>query len=231
MIELGKAYDHSKVEDKIYKIWEQSGFFNPDKLPGKRKEPYTIIMPPPNANAPIACGARLGLTIEDILIRYHRMQGKKTLWLPGSDHAGFETQVVFEKKLEKEGRSRFKMQREEFYKEIWDYVQTNKHISEHGHKTARCLLRLGAEHFYPGPGNRKSRLPDFQTNVRRRANLPRPDAWATGAASTRQRCLTWKPNTKSGTEPLLLSKIRPVCYFHLSPRNQIRRQVCDYAPR
>ncbi len=138
MIELEKAYDHSKVEQKIYKIWEDSGFFNPDNLPGDRKEPYTIIMPPPNANAPMHLGHALFVTIEDILIRYKRMRGYKALWQPGTDHAGFETQVVFEKKLEKEGRSRFKMRREEFYKEIWDFVQSNKHITENG------LKRLGA---------------------------------------------------------------------------------------
>lgn len=138
MTELEKAYDHASVEEKIYKLWEASGFFNPDNLPGERKEPYTIIMPPPNANAPMHLGHALFVTIEDILIRYQRMQGKKALWLPGEDHAGFETQVVFEKKLEKEGRSRFKMQREEFYKEVWDFVQANKHITENG------LRRLGA---------------------------------------------------------------------------------------
>jgi valyl-tRNA synthetase len=138
MIELDKTYDHGKVEEKIYKMWEESGYFNPDNLPGDRREPYTIIMPPPNANAPMHLGHALFVTIEDILIRYQRMQGKKTLWQPGTDHAGFETQVVFEKKLEKEGRSRFKMQREEFYKEIWDFVQSNKHITENG------LRRLGA---------------------------------------------------------------------------------------
>ena len=137
-MELEKAYDHTQVEDKIYKLWEQSGYFNPDKLPGNRTEPYTIIMPPPNANAPMHLGHALFVTIEDILIRYQRMQGKKALWQPGTDHAGFETQVVFEKKLEKEGRSRFKMQREEFYKEVWDFVQSNKHITENG------LRRLGA---------------------------------------------------------------------------------------
>lgn len=138
MTELEKAYDHSKVEEKIYKLWEESGYFNPDKLPGERKQPYTIIMPPPNANAPMHLGHALFVTIEDILIRYKRMRGYKTLWQPGTDHAGFETQVVFEKKLEKEGRSRFKMTREEFYKEVWDFVQGNKHITENS------LKRLGA---------------------------------------------------------------------------------------
>ncbi|MEK7084592.1 MAG: class I tRNA ligase family protein, partial [Patescibacteria group bacterium] len=83
-------------------------------------------------------GHALGYTIQDILIRFHRMNGKRTLWLPGSDHAGFETQVVFEKKLEKEGTSRFKMTREEFYQKTWDYVQENKHISE------TAIKRLGS---------------------------------------------------------------------------------------
>ncbi len=130
MAELEKAYDHSKVEDKIYKMWEESGFFNPGNLPGERKQPYTIIMPPSNANAAPHLGHALGFTIQDILIRFERMRGKKTLYLPGTDHAGFETQVVFEKKLEKESRSRFEMTREQFYKEAWDFVQANKHITE-----------------------------------------------------------------------------------------------------
>lgn len=134
-MDLPKAYDPKKYEEDIYRRWEESGFFNPDNLSG---EPFTIIMPPPNANAPSHVGHALGYTIQDILIRFHRMRGRKTLWLPGTDHAGFETQVVFEKKLEKEGTSRFKMTREEFYQACWEYVQTNKHISE------TAIRRLGA---------------------------------------------------------------------------------------
>ena len=139
-IELPKVYNPKETEDKIYKLWEESGYFNPDKLPLRQAQgkPYTIIMPPANANAPLHVGHALGITIQDILIRYHRMKGKKTLYLPGTDHAGFETQVVFEKYLEKQGRSRFKMTREEFYKECWDFVQNNKHLSEVG------LKKLGA---------------------------------------------------------------------------------------
>jgi len=135
---LEKAYDASAHEKKLYKEWEASGFFNPDDLPDQGGEPYCIIMPPPNANAPLHAGHALFLTIQDILIRFARMRGKRALWLPGTDHAGFETQVVFEKKLEKQGRSRFKMEREEFYKEIWDFVQENKHVSEEG------MRRMGA---------------------------------------------------------------------------------------
>lgn len=134
MQNIPTTYDQGKEKD-IYKLWELSGYFNPDNLEG---EPYTIIMPPPNANAPLHVGHVLFLTVEDIIIRYQRMRGKKTLWLPGTDHAGFETQVVFEKKLEKEGRSRFKMQRDEFFKEAWEFVQNNKHVTEEG------IKRLGA---------------------------------------------------------------------------------------
>lgn len=126
---LLKPYNPKETESKIYKLWEDSGFFNPDNLPdnedGKRKEAFTIIMPPVNANGSLHAGHGLVMTIEDIMIRYKRMQGFKTLWLPGLDHAGFETQVVYEKKLEKEGRTRFGMDPKELYKEILDFTLTN----------------------------------------------------------------------------------------------------------
>ena len=129
-MELPKVYDPKKVEEKIYTLWQKSGFFNPDKLPGKRKKSYTIIMPPPNANGSLHIGHAVFVTIEDIMIRYHRMKGDKTLWLPGADHAGFETQVVFDKKLEKEGRSRFQTPPDQLYKEILEFTLNNKKIME-----------------------------------------------------------------------------------------------------
>lgn len=124
--ELPKAYNPKETEDRIYKLWEESGYFNPDNLPERHKEPFTIIMPPTNANGSLHAGHALVLTIEDIMIRYKRMRGYKTLWLPGLDHAGFETQVVFEKKLEKEGRSRFQMERQRLYNEILEFTLNNK---------------------------------------------------------------------------------------------------------
>ena len=127
---LLKPFDATSVEPTLYKLWEESGYFNPDKLPKRSNETYTIIMPPPNANGSLHAGHALFVTIQDILIRYHRMQGKKALWLPGADHAGFETQVVYEKKLEKEGRSRFEMSREDLYKEILDFTLSNKSFME-----------------------------------------------------------------------------------------------------
>jgi valyl-tRNA synthetase len=132
-----KPYDQSK-EKEIYAAWEQSGYFNPDNLPTSgiknlkfKIDNFSIVMPPPNANGSLHVGHALGMTVEDLLIRYWRMRGRKTLWLPGADHAGFETQVVFEKKLEKEGTSRFEILqkpngREELYQKIWDFTQANK---------------------------------------------------------------------------------------------------------
>ena len=122
---LLKPYDPKTTEERIYKLWEESGFFNPDNLPDEKKETFTIIMPPVNANGALHAGHGLVLTIEDIMVRYKRMQGYKTLWLPGLDHAGFETQVVYEKKLEKEGRTRFGMDSKVLYKEILDFTLTN----------------------------------------------------------------------------------------------------------
>ena len=130
-----KPYNPAEHENKIYKMWEESGFFNPDvcikkEVTAPDAEIFSIVMPPPNANASLHAGHALFVTIEDIMIRYARMQGKRTLWFPGSDHAGFETQAVYEKHLQKEGRSRFDMTNEELRAEIWDFVQTNKAMME-----------------------------------------------------------------------------------------------------
>jgi valyl-tRNA synthetase len=120
-----KPYNPQETEPRIYKMWEDSGFFNPDNLPARHKESFTIIMPPTNANGSLHAGHGLVMTIEDIITRYKRMAGYKTLWLPGLDHAGFETQVVYEKKLEKEGKSRFDIEPKQLYKDILDFTLSN----------------------------------------------------------------------------------------------------------
>ncbi len=125
-----KPYDPSEHEKNIYKLWEDSGYFNPDNLPGERTEAFTIVMPPPNANGSLHAGHGLVFTIEDTMMRFERMRGKKALWLPGADHAGFETQVVYEKKLQKEGRSRFQMEPKELYDEIMEFTMSNKSFME-----------------------------------------------------------------------------------------------------
>jgi valyl-tRNA synthetase len=121
-----KPYNPLETESRIYEKWLQSGYFKPENLPGKRTEPFTVIMPPPNANGSLHAGHAVFVTIEDLLIRYKRMRGYATLWLPGADHAGFETQVVYEKKLEKEGRSRFNMDPKELREEIMNFTLANK---------------------------------------------------------------------------------------------------------
>ena len=128
--QLLKPFEAKTVEPSLYEMWNTSGYFNPDMLPGERSETYTIIMPPPNANGSLHAGHALFVTVQDILIRFNRMNGKKALWVPGADHAGFETQVVYEKKLEKEGRSRFDMSRDDLYKEIMDFTLSNKTFME-----------------------------------------------------------------------------------------------------
>ncbi|TSC68128.1 MAG: valyl-tRNA synthetase [Parcubacteria group bacterium Gr01-1014_72] len=122
---LLKPYEPHETEARIYKLWEESGFFNPDNLPERKGGCYTIIMPPTNANGALHAGHGLVVAIEDLIIRYKRMRGFKTLWLPGLDHAGFETQAVYEKQLEKEGRSRFEIEPKKLYQEILDFTLKN----------------------------------------------------------------------------------------------------------
>jgi valyl-tRNA synthetase len=124
---MEKTYDHKESEDEIYKLWETTDAFSA-KI-DKGKKPYCILLPLPNANDPMHMGHAL-FTIEDILIRYHRMLGVPTLWLPGGDHAGIETQYVFEKKLAKEGKSRFDFDRNTLYKMISDFANQNKDLNK-----------------------------------------------------------------------------------------------------
>ncbi len=122
---MDKVYNSSK-EAEIYQLWEESSIFTPKIDPSKK--PYSIILPLPNANDPMHMGHAL-FTIQDILIRYHRMLGDPTLWLPGGDHAGIETQFVFEKMLQNDGKSRFDYDRDTLYQLIWDFVEKNRTLN------------------------------------------------------------------------------------------------------
>lgn len=123
-MKLPKTYEPSEYEQDIYALWEKSGAFMP-KNRGSDKH-YSIVVPPPNANGDLHIGHALTLALEDVAVRYHRMKGEAALLLPGADHAGFETQVVFERQLAKEGKSRFDFSREELYQQIWDFVAQNR---------------------------------------------------------------------------------------------------------
>jgi len=144
---LTKPYNPAETEARIYDLWDKSGFFNPDNLPESHTEPFTIIMPPFNANGHLHAGHFLMLAIQDLIIRYKRMRGFKTLWVPGADHAGFETQIVYEKKLEKEGRTRFDLTPDELYKEILAFTLVNKKHMEVQMKNAGASCDWTREKF------------------------------------------------------------------------------------
>lgn len=119
---LAKTYEPNQYEPNIYAMWEEKGAFDPSGV----GEPYSVVMPPPNANGNLHIGHALTVALEDILARYHRMQGKDVIYIPGADHAGFETWVVYEKELAKEGRSRFDFSREQLYSQVWNFVEKQR---------------------------------------------------------------------------------------------------------
>lgn len=121
-----KAYAPGDYEDAIYKLWEKSGYFNPDKLPGRRTESYCIVMPPPNVTGNLHLGHAVMLAMEDIMIRYARMRGQRALWLPGTDHAAIATQNKVEKILKNEGRTRHDLGREKFLERVRQFA-TDSH--------------------------------------------------------------------------------------------------------
>ncbi len=123
---MEKHYEHEKYEEQTYLLWEIAKVFSPKEKKGKLLKPFCIIMPPPNANEDLHIGHARFVAIEDILIRYARMKGLNALWLPGADHAGIETQYVFEKKLKEKGESRFDYSREDLYKKLWEYTHKYK---------------------------------------------------------------------------------------------------------
>ena len=123
--DLPTVYDAKATEEEIYKFWEENQMFKADAK--SQKPPYSIVIPPPNVTGVLHMGHALDETLQDILIRYHRMSGYEALWIPGTDHAGIATQNVVEKKLREKGLSRYDLGREEFLKETWDWA--NKHKS------------------------------------------------------------------------------------------------------
>ncbi len=125
--DIPKAYEPGVVEDDIYQTWEQSGFFNPDNLPGKRTDAFSITMPPPNATGVLHIGHAVMLAIQDLVIRFARMRGKKALWLPGTDHAAIATQSKVESLLkEQEHKTKHDLGREQFLQRVEAYVAQSR---------------------------------------------------------------------------------------------------------
>ncbi|OGY63490.1 MAG: valine--tRNA ligase [Candidatus Harrisonbacteria bacterium RIFCSPLOWO2_02_FULL_41_13b] len=135
--ELAKAYDPKETEGKIYRLWEEGGGFQP-RTKNSEQRTYAIHLPPPNITGSLHMGHALNATIADILIRYHRMKGDKTVWFPGTDHAGIATQNVVEKQLKKEGMSRWDLGREKFIEKVWEWK------NKYGNIIIEQLKKLGA---------------------------------------------------------------------------------------
>lgn len=145
---MDKSYDQKKYEAEIYEMWEKSGSFRPNDS----KESFSIIMPPPNANGELHLGHATFIAVSDALIRYHRMKGLASLWLPGVDHAGILSQVTFEKKLKKEeDKSRYDLGREEFFRRCYDFCIDNKGLMEKQLKTLGASCDWSREKFTLDP--------------------------------------------------------------------------------
>ena len=133
---LDKTYSPAEVEAKHYDAWEKSGAFAAN--PASNAQPYTIMMPPPNVTGSLHMGHALTFTLQDILIRYHRMRGDDALWQPGTDHAGIATQMVVERQLAADGKTRHDLGRAAFIDRVWQWK------AESGGTITRQLRRLGA---------------------------------------------------------------------------------------
>ncbi len=139
LAQIPKAYEPATVEQRLYRWWEENGYFKPrPNLAEPWRRPFVISMPPPNVTGALHLGHAITATLEDIMIRYHRMVGDPTLWVPGEDHAGIATQAVVERQLAREGTTRHEVGRERFVERIWEWVRQYKHRIQDQHR------RLGA---------------------------------------------------------------------------------------
>ena len=134
--ELPKVYEPQQVENRIYKMWEDNGYFSPAQKADAK--PFTIVMPPPNVTGQLHMGHAMDATLQDTLIRFKRMQGYSALWLPGVDHAGIATQIKVEEELRKEGLTRYDLGREKFLERVWDWKY------KYGNRIVEQQKKLGA---------------------------------------------------------------------------------------
>jgi len=136
MVEIEKTYRPADIEEKWYRIWEEEGSFNASEAGGE--DSFSIVIPPPNVTGILHIGHALNNTLQDILVRWRRMQGRNTLWIPGTDHAGIATQNVVEKQLASEGLDRHQLGRERFLERVWKWK------AESGGTIIKQLKRLGS---------------------------------------------------------------------------------------
>src|SRR3989338_8320707 len=120
---MEKNYNHKEVEIQVISMWDKANYFTPEINPAKK--PFSIFLTPPNASGPMHVGNALMIAVQDILARYHRAKGDSTLWIPATDHGGYETQVTFEKELEKNGKDRSEFSKQELFELIRQFVEKN----------------------------------------------------------------------------------------------------------
>ena len=152
--EIPRAYDPASVEQRIYQDWQDAGYFTPEIREGR--QPFVIIMPPPNVTGELHLGHALTATIEDALTRWHRMLGDDTLWLPGKDHAGIATQWVVERLLAEEGTNRHELGREKFQERIWEWVGRYGNTIDEQHKRLGTSCDWTRLRFTLDPGPAKA---------------------------------------------------------------------------
>ena len=152
--DIPRAYDPASVEQRIYQDWQDAGYFTPQIREGR--EPFVIIMPPPNVTGELHLGHALTATIEDALTRWHRMLGDDTLWLPGKDHAGIATQWVVERLLAEEGANRHELGREKFQERIWEWVARYGNTIDEQHKRLGTSCDWTRLRFTLDPGPAKA---------------------------------------------------------------------------
>ncbi|MBS4026548.1 MAG: class I tRNA ligase family protein, partial [Clostridia bacterium] len=133
---IATVYDPGQVEAKWYKLWEERGYFQAQ--PDDSKTPYTIVIPPPNVTGSLHLGHALNNTLQDILIRWKRLQGYNALWIPGTDHAGIATQARVEEQLAEQGLSKYDLGREAFLEKVWDWKY------QYGNRITQQLRLLGS---------------------------------------------------------------------------------------
>jgi valyl-tRNA synthetase len=151
---MPKAYDPAAFERPLYRFWEEKGFFTPAIDPAR--QPFTIIMPPPNLTGELHVGHALEDAITDILIRWHRMRGEPTLWLPGVDHAAIAVQVMVEQQLAREGLTRHDLGRDRFLERVWEYVRANRSRIFDQHKRLGASADWNRERFTMDPGPQRA---------------------------------------------------------------------------
>ncbi len=154
MQEMPKTYDPTAVEQQLYKWWEESGYFIPPIDPNR--EPFVISMPPPNVTGELHLGHAITASLQDLMIRYHRMKGDPTLWLPGEDHASIAAQYVVEKEIAKEGLTREGLGREEFLERVWDWMHRYRHVIAMQHRRLGTSCDWTRERFTMDEGLAKA---------------------------------------------------------------------------